>query len=467
MPKPHWSGSDKITVQLVDLISIVSLFVVGLILTTSYGFQYWLQGPQREFYFALFTVPFAVCLLALLIIPLVRTHLNSRIVHIPRGMGLLPIFAMFSASVFFYADNPTALSAIGLSSFVVVMACTRFGFDTAAYLIIAAGLTLFCILLVAYPIDTNRADMLPIIEAAVEEYLRGRDVYAADYSRVTANPFIYLPLQWLVYVPFVAAEMDMRLLHVILAASTFLLFVAFLRQNLKQVLIIAFWPVLLSPVGASMFFDGQVWLFWFLIVAFLVALINERLVLAAITLGIILATRQTSLAIGAAVAIFMISRIPVKKYFFSTAVVVIVYLVLTLPFTGHAESFLSSLYFTSSATELNLMVNRNPMNQVALVNWVYVFGIESMRLIIQVGAGGCFLLLIFLTRNQGVANSLILTGVMYLVVISLNSQVFRYYYVPGLIIASFGIALSVTSTKIWRCSAQSPSEKELSRFSHL
>ncbi len=57
-------GSDNIMVQFIDLINIVSLFLLGLILATSYGFQYRLEGPQRELYFSLFslfTVPFAVC----------------------------------------------------------------------------------------------------------------------------------------------------------------------------------------------------------------------------------------------------------------------------------------------------------------------------------------------------------------------------------------------------------------------
>lgn len=453
MQESSWSGRDKITVRLLDLINIGSLFVLGLVLAASYGFQYKLQGPQRELYFTLFTVPFVGCLLALLIIPFVQTGLNGRIVQIPKATGLLPIFAMFMASVFFYADNLTALSVIGFSLSVFIIAYARFGFDAVAYLIIAAGFMLFCILLIAYPIDVNSADMLPYIEAAAAEYLRGGDVYTADFSQFSGGRhFGYLPLQWLVYVPLVAADIDMRLLHIIFATGTLFLFIAFLAQDLKQIMILSFWPVMLSPMSAGMFFNGQVWLFWFLITGFLIAFINERLVLAAIILGIVLATRQTSLAIAAAVAVFMISRIPMRKYFILMAIVILIYSGLTLPFAGRLESFFSELYFLSEAVEINLRVNRNPMNQVALVNWIYVFGIESMRLVLQIAAGGFFLLLIFLMRSRDTGIFLILMGVMFLVVISLNGQIFRYYYVPGLIIASFGVAVSVTSASA-RCSS--------------
>ena len=459
MPNSLLSGGNKITLQLIDLIKIGSLFVLGIVLATSYGFQYKLQGPQRELYFTLFTVPFVVCLLALLISPFAQTGLNRRIVQIPKATGLLPIFAMFMASVFFYADNLTALSVIGFSLSVFIMAYARFGFDAVAYLIIAAGFMLFCILLIAYPIDVNSADMLPSIEAAAAEYLRGGDVYTADFSQFSGGRhFLYLPLQWLVYVPLVAAEIDMRLLHIIFAIGTLYLFIAFLPQDLKQIMILSFWPVMLSPMSAGMFFNGQVWLFWFLITGFLIAFINERLVLAAIILGIVLATRQTSLAIAAAVAVFMISRIPMRKYFILMAIVILIYSGLTLPFAGRLESFFSELYFPSEAVEINLRVNRNPMNQVALVNWVYVFGIESIRPILQIATGGAFLLLIFLTRNRSVGNFLILMGVMYLVVISLNGQVFRYYYTPGLIIASFGTALSVASASVRSFSDQSTAQ---------
>ncbi len=210
-------------------------------------------------------------------------------------------------------------------------------------------------------------------------------------------------------------------------------------------MMLTFWPVLLSPVSASMFFAGQVWPFWFLMIAFLIAFINERFFLSALMLGMMLAMRQTSLVIAAAVAIFMISRIPVQKYLILMMIVMLVYLALTVPFVGRVVSVYLSLYIPSDAIERSLTILRNPMNQVALVNWLYVFGIESIRSILQIATGGVFLLIIFLTRGRSVGVFLILMGVMYLVVISLNGQVFRYYYIPGLIAAALGTALSVAN----------------------
>ncbi len=83
MPNFLLSGGNKITDQLIDLINIGSIFVLGLVLAISYGFQYRLEGAQKELYFSLFTIPFVVCLLALLITPFVKTRLNGRIVQIP------------------------------------------------------------------------------------------------------------------------------------------------------------------------------------------------------------------------------------------------------------------------------------------------------------------------------------------------------------------------------------------------
>lgn len=72
-----------------------------------------------------------------------------------------------------------------------------------------AGIGLRAFDFIAVPIDARRADMVPLVGAAVARLLEGHDPYVL-YGMPWPLPLTYMPLTWLAYVPAVVAGMDLR-----------------------------------------------------------------------------------------------------------------------------------------------------------------------------------------------------------------------------------------------------------------
>lgn len=74
---------------------------------------------------------------------------------------------------------------------------------------VLAGIGLRAFDFIAVPIDARRADMIPLVGAAVARLMSGHDPYVL-YGMPWPLPLTYLPLTWLAYVPAVLAGIDLR-----------------------------------------------------------------------------------------------------------------------------------------------------------------------------------------------------------------------------------------------------------------
>lgn len=74
---------------------------------------------------------------------------------------------------------------------------------------VLAGLGLRAFDFAALPIDARRADMIPLVGAAVARLLDGHDPYVL-YGMPWPLPLTYMPLTWLAYVPAALAGIDLR-----------------------------------------------------------------------------------------------------------------------------------------------------------------------------------------------------------------------------------------------------------------
>jgi hypothetical protein len=72
-----------------------------------------------------------------------------------------------------------------------------------------AGLGLRAFDFIAVPVDARRADMIPLVGAAVARLLEGHDPYVL-YGMPWPLPLTYMPLTWLAFVPAVLARIDLR-----------------------------------------------------------------------------------------------------------------------------------------------------------------------------------------------------------------------------------------------------------------
>ncbi|HTC10502.1 MAG TPA: hypothetical protein VK726_17195 [Acetobacteraceae bacterium] len=127
-----------------------------------------------------------------------------------------------------------AVTAVMLVSTVYLSVPTRFAFilvgiivancilllwvrrdRTCIVLLLTINVAMSIVLVEIVPIDCHTADMLPIIADANTFLMQAADLYAQVYS----NKFLYLPLQWLAFLPFVTTGLDLRVLNLLCLAS--------------------------------------------------------------------------------------------------------------------------------------------------------------------------------------------------------------------------------------------------------
>ncbi|MGC8475470.1 MAG: hypothetical protein ACP5NP_03870 [Acetobacteraceae bacterium] len=286
------------------------------------------------------------------------------------------------------------------------------------------------------------ADMLPVCIWANRILLQHANPYFADHHAVTPWPFFYLPLQWLIYMPLVLLHVDVRWLNFAAIIGTLLL-LFWNRHNLTNPWL-AFTLMLLfivSRPSTEMLYQGEVWPFWFIVSAFSVLLLRGHPVRAAVALGCLLGISQTAIHIAGLTAVWRL-RSAGKWYrtMLMGALAAGVYFISTIPFAHGIVAFIRNEYVVLPhlAGRLVQRVRDNRDTEVSLVNLLLHLGLIRWRMAIQltVVLGTAAVLAV---RRTGTRTFLYLTGVSYLAAISLNMQVWKYYYGPGLLLMFWSI----------------------------
>jgi len=356
--------------------------------------------------------------------------------------ALLAVVMIASAA---YFSLPNRLAAPLVATFgaiqavVLLMRRPRLSLIVSCLsLLLGLGLAVWWI-----PLDRLGGDMLPVTVWADKVFLHGLNPYFEDHSSVTPNPFFYLPLQWLIYVPFVAFHLDPRLLNEIAILGTISIY---LRLWHKVSFPSTGFAVLLGLIATrsstEMLYDGEVWPLWWMISLFAFLIHQRRLRMAALVLGLLLACSQISLAIAALFAVYQLrSMASWRDTFLLAGISAAVYLAFVLPFARGLAGFIVEYYIVIPhlAGIISERLHHNSITQVSLVNLLSRAGLAGLRAWLQAAVGMTGMAVLALRRSTTPAQFLTLCGLTYLWAIGLNMQVWKYYYVPGLLMLFWGV----------------------------
>ncbi len=344
---------------------------------------------------------------------------------------------MIVTAAYFSLPNRLALSLIAV--FVVAQAVILGLGRRRMSLLASCGTVLaaFAVVIARTNINHLGADMLPVSVWADQVFLQGHNPYFSDYTSVTPGPFYYLPVQWLIYLPFVAMHLDVRLLNFASLLGMIGL-LALLWRDLPRpwtgfALLLA---IIACRPSTEMVYQGEVWPLWFLVSAFVVAYYRERMVVAAVLLGLLLACNQTTLVLAALLGVHQLRTGRWRETLLLGAIVLAVYAAIVVPFARGVVAFIDQNYITLPhlAGIMSERTYRNAITQVSLVNVLTRLGLIGLRAKLQVLAGLAGMASVAAWRGMTKAQFLAICGLVYLVTVGLNTQVWKYYYVQGLIL---------------------------------
>ncbi|MGH7046204.1 MAG: hypothetical protein ACREE2_07415 [Stellaceae bacterium] len=340
----------------------------------------------------------------------------------------------------FYLSYPTKVALCLSVAVIVVMAASARLIGPRRLPDVLLVLSLGWLMIYSFQSDYKiiGGDLLPIVQAAAHNMIHGQDPYTADYSAVTSNLFYYLPLQWLPFMPTAALAADPRLVNVLAFIAIVLLTRVLIKDegSLTAARSVLF-PVLFShlfTLAAARSYMGP---YWGLVYLFVIALTTQRDVWAAVLLGLLLASRQTALALAAATLAGVVRyQSPIRLLQLAAVTIGIAGLVLG-PFIIWHHSLLYETFLRLPEQEL-VKVLENPVAtaQIGIMPILRHIGLPNHSLFVQAIIAIFTLGLIAVRCPDDRTTLTILIGAMDLVMIAAGGQVFEYYFGTGLLIVS-------------------------------
>jgi hypothetical protein len=434
------------------LLGGLALFAMIACLSTAYGFQYLADDARPLGYFLPFSLIYFLGLALVLaaslrgVPPLAGYGRRAAAIA-----GLASTTAALAMTLYFHSGELPfpALPAIAVLAIAVAAVAAVAGTGRALGLAVLLGLAVQTALALGNPLDVAAANMLPVIEAGCGKLLHGENPYLADYPGITSVPLLYLPGLLLPYCAPVAAGLDVRVLNVILLVAIvgYAAWALDFRKHPER-LSLGLLPLLFSPAAGQMMVHGHVWLYWLLVLAFVHTLATRRFLVAALLLGLMLATRQMSLFLAIPAAAYMATRLAPLALLRYGAVSVGTYLVVMAPVMlttpGWVDLFYLSIQKLGEQTHLTY---GNPMNQVSLSGLLTDAGLAWLLRPLQAAVlllvGAAFWVW---RRRLTFDQVLVLLGVGYVLVIGSNAFLHRYFYFPGLILIALGIAYAAVGS---------------------
>lgn len=349
------------------------------------------------------------------------------------------------ATIYFHAgSNNTIIGAIAPYA-LACLALFRlfFGRDWTILFVAVLGTSVFIFLALSIPINVKAANMLPIISAGCQRIAQGQPAFFELYPDVASAPLYYLPGLVYPYCLLSWQEIDVRWLNILLAAA--MAFIAIyglssLRQR-PYLVMITLGVLLFSPLSLQMAYYGHIWLYWFLVCALGVAILNRRLFLAGFLLGLALGTRQTAAFLALPLMIYSFTCFGWKKTLYVGMVVVCTYLSIMLPIVLVNEFSLLDFYTNVKTTsDITHAGTPNPMDQISISGLLAYLGLREHVLFIQVIIAAVVSLFFLRSKRWDNPSFLVYLGVSYLLIISFSIFLHRYFYGPGLILVGLGLA---------------------------
>jgi hypothetical protein len=316
------------------------------------------------------------------------------------------------------------------------------------YALLFGGFLLCAGLVWAVPFDRMGADMLPLMRDADSFLLAGQNPYGQSYS----NHFYYLPLQWLAYLPLVVADLDLRILNLACLAAVDALIVWLVhRRRLSPLALLSVCPIMVSRSAAEMVVQGQVWPYWALVVAFVAAMLFQARTLTAILLGSLLATQQPAFVIALLFGGYIIFRQKVADSAKMIVIAGLIWGILFVPWAIATPDLPYDLFVGIQRTiaQEHFLAPHWDWVQVSVLNLLQSAGLLWVRPLLQAAIVGTALIVLAFARSVRLSTFICTAGFVYLCAISLNVQVFKYYYYPGLFLVAMGLAITPDGELSW------------------
>jgi hypothetical protein len=346
-------------------------------------------------------------------------------------------FAVTLTSIYFTLPNRVALPGALLFAAVTLALVRRFPPGVSVAASGAAIAVLLIVKLAAFPPSPDAADMLPVIRWADLQLLAGHNPYHEDYSAVTIGPFYYLPVQWLIYLPFVWAGIDQRWLNFFSILGLCVVAWTVFGRSPRRTLYAGFLVGLIgSRPSMEMIVQGQVWPVWCLLGMFACMVLRGLQQWAAILVGVLLATNQTFLLVWGLWLVHTFAAFGPRRTLTLFAISLLVFAIIVLPFTSLSLDFFMQNYIVLPrlAGENSEKFNHNSTTQLSLLNVITTIGAAKLRLPLQALSGIAGIWAIVRRRPADPPGFLAICGLAYLFAVSLNVQVWKYYYIPGVLL---------------------------------
>ena len=427
------------------------LFTAGasLILLTlgiAYGFQYEFTGDSRHAWFSINSAMF-LSGVGLLWMFIAKTDYNriidSRVVVQSAG----PTLSLCSLSLSIFFSSTTPIASVIIAGLSVCFAFTWLRWDSVAAvrLLFFVATILGAIYIAITPLNPQAADMLPIIQAASEFFLSGQPPYGVIFPGSSVFPFVYLPGTWLPYLPFVALDLDPRLLNL----AGFVALALMAEHTVKKFgghepdLTVSVYPMLLSPVFAQALVYGQAWPYWLMTAGLAYLLLSKRLFWAAFVLGLMLATRQWAVFIAWPVAVYYAVRLPFRQFSALGVTAAAGFLLLIGPMSIFDSNLIQVAFLDVVGSASVALDHERTTAQVSLIALLKSLGIPTIPTLLLITLSIIVAIIIYKGR-QSAAWLIFVIGLSYIGFVTCNFQVFRYYYVPGwwLVVVSYPLLAS-------------------------
>ncbi|MEH6814118.1 MAG: hypothetical protein V7677_16405 [Motiliproteus sp.] len=423
----------------------IGFSIIIMTLSIPYGFQYLFSAEIKMGWFAVFTGIFTLALFALAYLtfssPTAITTPTEKEVDIA---GPLMCVGSLSLTVFF---NTTSLVAV-ISIMAIALLATGLWFRWGGLIasrgvfVIAVGLGVY--LLGQTPLDPGAADMLPIVQAAGAHFLQGESPYGVVFPQASVFPFVYLPGTWLPYLPLVALDLDLRVLNLV-GLIGFAVIAEMLVRNASvraNALSVALYPLLCSPILAQALVYGQVWPYWIMAALLGVFLLQQRLLLAAFILGLMLATRQWAVFFAWPLAVYFAGRLPLSEFVRLFIVILLGFALLIAPIFIFDPTLFQVAFVDVAKSAPQAFLSEKVTSQVGLVALMSAAGIQSAPLVLMSLVAVVVAVLVYRCRHASPEWLIFFVGLAYIFFVTCNFQVFRYYYIPGLWFIAMSYALA-------------------------
>lgn len=418
----------------------MAVLAAFLTLIVAHGFEYKIRDSNYIFeYFSFFTVGFFACWIYFSK-SLLGLNSNEAIYTLKRHYLWFPTILAVILSLYLTLKPRDALLAIGIAS-AIAFILLRSKKEIYFYLFILLTLVFVIEQSLSQSIASVASDILPIIEAANKQLLAGNNPYYADYSLITPNAYFYLPLQSLVYMPFEWLGVSYVWLNIICYLGLFAIFMHTAKDQNSLYLYLLIYPILLSTLMWQLIIGAQVLTYFLPLGLGLHFLLKDKIFLAALFFGVAVAMRQTAVIYLGLLFIYLYQTRNLSDVL-KVAIIGMLPLCFSLgifeyiwPGTTH------HLFIELPAEQIERSaLSGNPFRQVALTGWIHatlgagshvylqlVFSIVSATFIFHQAKG-----------KQAIGfTTLCYIAVSYILIVSLNGYMHRYYYYPAFIILMF------------------------------